>query len=423
MATTAKPTSLEIRTYQVGFGDCFLLTFKYAGYDRHILIDFGSMALPEGAEKDHMLKVAQQIKEDCGGKLEIVVATHRHQDHISGFATNKKGNAPGNIIAACNPRMVVQPWTENPKAAKNAKTAGANALRAFTASLDHMNDLASAAIKTAQTLRRGLVDTKSQAVVKQLTYLGKDNIKNRSAVENLMTMGTNRYVKHGDTLAIAKRMPGVKIHVLGPPTLEQSGAIAKQRARDDEEFWHLQALAGARDAAGGDALFPEHASRSIPIGVRWFRSRMRAVRADTMLSIVRILDNQMNNTSVILLLEFNGKYVLFPGDAQIENWQYALSQAKWKKALSNVSLYKVGHHGSLNATPKTLWELFGKKGASNKSGRLKTLLSTLEGVHGHEDSRTEVPRKRLVNALRDKSDLLNTQSYKASELSRVVHLR
>src|SRR3984885_8383923 len=61
-----------------------------------------------------------------------------------------------------------------------------------------------------------------------------------------------------------------------------------------------------------------------------------------------------------------GKYVdplklLFPGDAQIENWQFALQQNKYRSLLSSVNLYKVGHHGSRNATPKSLWKLFKNK--------------------------------------------------------------
>src|SRR5687767_866303 len=41
----AAPKSLNIRTYSVGFGDCFLLSFAYAnGSEKHVLIDFGSMA-------------------------------------------------------------------------------------------------------------------------------------------------------------------------------------------------------------------------------------------------------------------------------------------------------------------------------------------------------------------------------------------
>ncbi len=51
MAPSRKPTSVTIRSYQVGFGDCFLVSFNY-GEDgtaarRHVLIDFGSTSLPK----------------------------------------------------------------------------------------------------------------------------------------------------------------------------------------------------------------------------------------------------------------------------------------------------------------------------------------------------------------------------------------
>lgn len=52
---------------------------------------------------------------------------------------------------------------------------------------------------------------------------------------------------------------------------------------------------------------------------------------------------------------------LFGGDAQIENWSYLLDQAEkdpsQRKKLEKVDLYKVGHHGSRNATPKSLFNL------------------------------------------------------------------
>ena len=45
MAVT--PKSLTIRTYNVGFGDCFLLSFLYPGNsEKHVLIDFGSTGMP-----------------------------------------------------------------------------------------------------------------------------------------------------------------------------------------------------------------------------------------------------------------------------------------------------------------------------------------------------------------------------------------
>src|SRR6187200_919754 len=107
------PTKITLRTYQVGFGDCFLLTFHYAQGDKHVLIDFGSTKLPAGAGT-RMLDVANDIKARVGDDLVAVVATHRHKDHISGFATSKGGKGPGDIIRQCKPRMVLLPWTEQP---------------------------------------------------------------------------------------------------------------------------------------------------------------------------------------------------------------------------------------------------------------------------------------------------------------------
>ena len=47
-----QPTSVEIRAYQVGFGDCFLLSFIYGEKDkRHVLIDFGTTGLPKRGTK------------------------------------------------------------------------------------------------------------------------------------------------------------------------------------------------------------------------------------------------------------------------------------------------------------------------------------------------------------------------------------
>ena len=130
-----------------------------------------------------------------------------------------------------------------------------------------------------------------------------------------------------------------------------------------------------------------------------------------MLEIVRSLDKAMNNTSVILVFEMGDKRLLFPGDAQIENWQYALSQKANQDLLAGVNLYKVGHHGSLNATPISLWKKFKNKSTdAGRKTRLSALMSTLEDKHGSEDSNTEVPRRTLVSALKANTNLFTTQS-------------
>jgi hypothetical protein len=397
------------------------LTFHYPARrgrstDRHVLIDFGSTGQPQKAGEKRLLHIANNIAEVCGGKLHAVVATHRHKDHISGFTTNDTETAPGNIIAHLKPDIVVQPWTEDPKARPNATgpTTRLTGRQAFVSGLADMQAFAAAALEEAG--RRGSAFGKQMR--DQLDFLGQDNLANLSAITNLMTMGKRHvYIYHGSKSGLEALLPGVRVTVLGPPTLEQTDAIRRQRARDESEFWHLQAAAGTAFTASGRSPFAaKYKTSQRPAQVRWFLPRLDALRGDQLLEIVRQLDKQMNNTSVILLFEVGDQKLLFPGDAQIENWSYTLEQmeknAGLRQRLAAVNLYKVGHHGSLNATPKSLWELFEHKGGAHTEERLKTVVSTMAGKHGKADRGTEVPRRKLVEELEKNSDFFTTQSLK-----------
>ena len=436
---TPRPKSLTIRSYQVGFGDCFLLSFHYNGKskDRHVLIDFGSTGMPQRTakkpraskkkttkkkpkEKELMVRVAEDIKLQCGGKLDAVVATHRHKDHISGFATNKKGTAPGDIIASCKPDVVIQPWTEHPKARVNAPKAPTTVTtrKGFVAALGNMHAISDAVLKEAE--RRREEKSISAFLFGQLKFLGDDNLSNESAVKNLMRMGKkNYYLNFGSRSGLEKMLPGVKTSVLGPPTLKQTEEIKVQRHSDEDEFWQFQAFANRFALKRAGRIFP--GAKTYPgLGppfTRWFMKRMRTVRGDQLLGIVRSLDKVMNNTSLILLFEVNGKKLLFPGDAQIENWSYALSKPEVKRLLSRVNVYKVGHHGSRNATPKTLWSGFKNRSTKKRNtDRLITLMSTRRGKHGTTRSKTEVPRKTLLKALDTESRLFTTESIKKGNI-------
>jgi hypothetical protein len=370
MTMDCKPSSLTLRVYNVGFGDCFLLTFHYAVRDRHVLIDFGSTGNDNGPGM--LLRIARDISRRCGGKLDAVVATHRHRDHVNGFATRADGKGPGDIIAACRPELVVQPWTEHPDASCSNK-------------LKHIPRAA-------------------------VAFAGENNLPNLSAVKNLQRMATgNRYVHFGADSGLERLLPGVRAHVLGPPTLEQSQGIRKKRAEDRGEFWLTRAL---YSQGAGSRLFPGAptctASGRAP-NTRWFLRRLRNIRGARLLEIVRELDTVLNNTSVILLFEVGNKKLLFPGDAQIENWSYALSHPRVREMLAGVDLYKVGHHGSRNATPKSLWKLFTRRNTIAGPERLRTVLSTQAHKFGEVDRGTEVPCSSLVKTLKAQSDYFSTQ--------------
>lgn len=415
---TVKPTEIRVRMYQVGFGDCFLVSFYYAhalpdGRDRrNVLIDFGSTRAPKaGAPLDG---VAEQISEHCSGQLDAIVLTHRHKDHISGFGLK---TASG-VIDGLSPRLVVRPWTEDPEAALDAtgRTALATRSREFAASLAVGQTFATA-LGESIAAERGI-----RGHVKQLAL---DQIANKAAVDQLDSWandGAAAYVFFGSDSRLEEFVPGVQFRVLGPPTVEQWPAVTGQRA-EDPEYWMIHrrllreslAESGLGEATIEGAIASATKSGDIDPGpVRWLVARMQSQQLASLHRVVRTLDDALNNTSVILLIEAGHHRLLFPGDAQIENWSYALKEAlspsDRAELLGNVSLYKVGHHGSRNATPRSLFGLWGEERDADRP--ITALMSTLSGVHGESEA-TFVPRSTLVAALDRRTTLYSTNGLAA----------
>src|SRR5262249_49898885 len=100
-----------IRMYRLGVGDCFLLSFPRPGQDDdfRILIDCGVHQSQPGRTQ-RMQETVEDLQKSLNGrkgkKFDVVVATHEHQDHLSGFPDIKKA-----LGANCAAETWVA-WTE-----------------------------------------------------------------------------------------------------------------------------------------------------------------------------------------------------------------------------------------------------------------------------------------------------------------------
>ncbi|MCU0324657.1 MAG: MBL fold metallo-hydrolase [Spirosomaceae bacterium] len=108
-----KLKSVDIRMYRQGFGDCFLLTFRYPSGKKHLMIDFGVLKSSKGESK--MKDIAEDILKTTQKKIDTLVVTHQHWDHYSGFTKSQAQD----IIKQLSFDKLWLAWTEdfeNPQA-------------------------------------------------------------------------------------------------------------------------------------------------------------------------------------------------------------------------------------------------------------------------------------------------------------------
>jgi len=102
------------------------------------------------------------------------------------------------------------------------------------------------------------------------------------------------------------------------------------------------------------------------------------------------LEEAVNTTSLVLLFHVGEAWMLFPGDAQWGTWNAILNDPFRSKLLENLTFYKIGHHGSHNATPVSFVERYVKK------DQLAML------PYGMVAKWPSIPRAKLLQALHEK---------------------
>lgn len=346
-----KPLDVNVRMYDVGHGDCFLLSFRYQRESRHLLIDFGTRQPSRTDERARLIPIARNIATQCKGKLHGIIATHRHRDHLGGFEQLKKAIAPGNIMASLKPEVLIEPRM-SPQTQKLLQISGA---------------------------------------------------LHGQPIPSLCTLGKLTRVSVSVPTGLERIIPGFRFHVLGPHI---SGAREWSGIRDtvDDETWNLLRIAQTEFSTVNKRaaiLFPraqQWPPHLAPPQMRWFINRISKLRDEQVQRLTQAINTVINNTSVILLIEGLGHKMLFPGDAELDAWMPVLSNAKTRALLDGITLYKASHHGSRNGTPRSLLRKFHPAGYAS-------LLSTRDAGNSLINRLSLDSRLFDTRALRSSRDL------------------
>ncbi len=425
-------TSANIRMYRLDeLGDCFLVTFTSGASKSRLLIDCGSFR-NTAASMTRLKRLVQQIAVDTQGQpLDVVVGTHQHNDHVSGFVHCKTE------FEKIGVRRVWLSWLDDPGDAKahNIGKDHNNLMLGLAEARDRLHAQVGRTAANRPTARRSLMVLDDILGFYGANAAGSVPELPAKGIANLKAIGTEDpvYLRPGRTL----EMPGlpassVRIHVLGPPRDEK--LLYRKDPRKGESYDHALAnhvlransfLAAVKKRSSTtttrDSAYPfkqafERRGSSGSKELREMRSRYRTqqdhwrtINDDWLLqseSLALYLDTFTNNSSLVLAIELveSGKVLLFAADAQTGNWA-SWEDVKWERAdvstddlLARTVLYKVGHHASHNAT---LVDTFEKLGRAD--------LIALIPVHKKDPNITKangwkMPAKNLFKRLVEKTD-------------------
>ena len=182
---TPRPSHVRVRMYQVGFGDCFLVSFHYrrtladGRAERHILFDFGSTRAP--GRRRLLPGVAQLLEQHTNGRLDVLVATHRHKDHIDGFGLPVTAAVIDRLEpdSSCGPGLTTRSSPTTPARPRPARLASVRCgARGGTG------------VRRSRRLAVGC--DRQRALRGELAALASDQLPNRTAIANLEQLGEER---------------------------------------------------------------------------------------------------------------------------------------------------------------------------------------------------------------------------------------
>jgi hypothetical protein len=469
--------SVAIRMYRGIFGDCFLMTIRTEGKAKNVVIDCGVLqGIPQGSQlvgslssdvveragraalesveagTERIKRVARDIITTTAGHIDLLVLTHEHFDHLSGFGYARDLFMAENVVID----RLWMAWTEDPddEQAGRLRSRFSKGREALALAAAVQSGFGAARSDDSLDATAALAAFMGPVDVPGLAANGAGSMSTRAIIDALRSkvgVGRARYLAPGQVLADGDGI-GLKTYVLGPPRdevlLEKSSPSAALRrevylTKQDEAAAVASAARVKLDELGLDARQIERDSMAIkpdpppfarphrrgetiedpmdprkPLQERYHKpdQAYRQIHDEwtsAAESLALKMDADTNNTSLVLAFELpDGQILLFPGDAQVGNWlswRYQTYPANPRPGedtvgiddiLRHVVFYKVGHHGSDNATLKALGL---DKMTNNRLTAAIPVVEALAAVQGRGRTKPgkgwQMPFKDLYDAL------------------------
>ncbi len=398
---------LFVRIYNVGCGDCILVRVPDEEGFFHILIDCGNFYGDSPAylkramdNVEELLNDEKVIPEKSLGVLDLLVVTHQHWDHMKGFESllktfkrikvkriwlsvgMNKNHAPGARFQELQNQVTqtFKRFESDPELSLNSGIS--SIIEMLSLSTEKASDAVINEIPSAHGIRPFYVYRRFE----------KD-LAEKEAKEALLN-----FKEHTTKLFVLAPEKEIDDSYLGSASslLEDLSEVEKSVSE----------------------LVPEDQRIQLPTNIssRQFR-QLKTQLLYTSLALVVKNNDVLNNTSVVLILEWRGRKLIFPGDAEQESWNLMWTNSKQNLA-NPVDFLKVAHHGSLNGTPyntanpkdnvnRILDSILPKTNAAVA----QAVVSTLEGrIH---TVRNPVPYPDLMNELATR--VRNSKAYSSDK--------
>lgn len=336
--------------WNMGFGDSFLITLRQGTERWRALIDCGSLSNQTAPLMDETVsQIVSYLSDDDGSPmLDLVVATNRHGDHISGFANP----AWDRVIVG----EVWLPWVEDPMDAEATELQ--NELDAVVGPLfllagshvavgnetggvwDTVATLAGNGRASAEAIERLSGRTPGFVEPDNVRYLFNDDDGATSAAAPFGGDGTVHVLGPSRNQAVFLNLnPPKSVEWLAGLDIGGSGSGSSKDELFDRQYWLSK-----RDLT--DKRFSERLRPSASV-----RGHLKFASSESALVAATRAESWCNNASLFVVIDTGDKRLVFPGDTQHGGWMHVLDRPGSLALVTNPDLYKVSHHGSAAGTP------------------------------------------------------------------------